>query len=294
MKEKIFTKLKQAYSSLGLGDEILQAHAESLANLGLVTDVNIDKVIEAQKSFLENLQKSNDKRVTDATAKAKQKAKEEFEEEAKKKAEEEARKQAEAEAKKKAEEEAKKKKAEEEARKKAEEEAERKRKEEMEKNDQIPDAVKKILEERDNAAKAEREKYEALIKSLTEKSQKAETDFASYVQETNEKTKKLLDGYEAMKKEAEEAKAESKKRARKDFILSKAKELQIPQYRIDEGFNIGEDMDEGAISEFLAKVSNNIKANSLPKDNHFRLDDNTKPDKEEVDAVAKSLVKNLI
>ena len=40
MKEKIFLKLKTKYSSLGLGDEILLAHAEMLAKMGFVTDDN--------------------------------------------------------------------------------------------------------------------------------------------------------------------------------------------------------------------------------------------------------------
>ena len=93
MKEKIFQKLKQEFSHLGLGDVILQAHAESLSAIGLVTDENIDTVISAQKGFLENLQKTSDKRVTDAVSKAKADAKKELEtEEAKKKAEEETKK----------------------------------------------------------------------------------------------------------------------------------------------------------------------------------------------------------
>lgn len=57
MKEKIFQKLKQEFSHLGLGDVILQAHADSLASIGLVTDENIDTVISAQKGFLENLRR---------------------------------------------------------------------------------------------------------------------------------------------------------------------------------------------------------------------------------------------
>ena len=55
MKEKIYAKLKQAYSSLGLGDEVLQAHAESLANLGFVTDENLDAVVGGQKPFILNV-----------------------------------------------------------------------------------------------------------------------------------------------------------------------------------------------------------------------------------------------
>lgn len=76
MKEKIFNALKQAYSSLGLGDEILQGHAESLEATGLVTDENLNVVVSSQKTFLSSLQSGMDKRVTDAINKAKEKKEE--------------------------------------------------------------------------------------------------------------------------------------------------------------------------------------------------------------------------
>ena len=93
MKDKIFQLLKQEYKSLGLGDEVLQAHAEMLDKMGLVTDDNIETVVASQKSFLESLQKDNDRRVTDAKKKFEeaQKAKEDAERKA---AEEEAKKNA--------------------------------------------------------------------------------------------------------------------------------------------------------------------------------------------------------
>ena len=137
MKDKIFQKLKQEYSHLGLGNGILQAHAESLASLGLVTDENIDAVVAAQKSFLTNLQKDTDSRVTEAQ--------------------------------------------------------------------------------------------------------------------------------------------------------KKAKELGIPQWRIDEGFNIADDADDTAISEHLSKVSNNIKAQSLPGNRTVFPQADAKATKADADAVAKSL-----
>ena len=49
MKAKIFAKLKQEYSSLGLGDEYLMSKADSLAATGLVTDDNIDAVVACQR-----------------------------------------------------------------------------------------------------------------------------------------------------------------------------------------------------------------------------------------------------
>ncbi len=76
MKEKIFNALKQAYSSLGLGDEILQGHAESLEATGLVTDENLNVIVSSQKTFLSSLQSGMDKRVTDAINKAKEKKEE--------------------------------------------------------------------------------------------------------------------------------------------------------------------------------------------------------------------------
>lgn len=76
MKDKIFNLLKQTYSSFGLSDDILQGQAEALANTGLVTDDNLQAVIDGQKPFLSSLQSGIDKRVTDAVNKAKAEKKE--------------------------------------------------------------------------------------------------------------------------------------------------------------------------------------------------------------------------
>lgn len=76
MKDKIFQRLKQVYPHLGLADDILEAHAEGLAQLGFVDDGNLDDVIAKQRVFLESLQKHNDRRVTDALAKARKEAEE--------------------------------------------------------------------------------------------------------------------------------------------------------------------------------------------------------------------------
>lgn len=77
MKDKIFNLLKQTYSSFGLSDDILQGQAEALANTGLVTDDNLQAVIDGQKPFLSSLQSGIDKRVTDAVNKTKAEKKEE-------------------------------------------------------------------------------------------------------------------------------------------------------------------------------------------------------------------------
>ena len=229
MKDKIFQKLKQEYSHLGLGNGILQAHAESLASLGLVTDENIDAVVAAQKSFLTNLQKDTDSRVTEAQKKAKEGAKAEYEAEVKRKAEEEEKRKA--------------------------EEAARKEKEK-----EMPEWYK-----------AEKAANEKLLKELAESN------------------KALKEGYNAMKEENDKFKTEKTKAERFNSIISKAKELGIPQWRIDEGFNIADDADDAAISEHLSKVSNNIKAQSLPGNRTVFPQADGKVTKADTDAVAKSL-----
>lgn len=290
MKDKLFSKLKQEYSSLGLGDVILLAHAENLANLGFVTDDNIDKVIASQKGFLEGLQRDTDKRVTDAQQKLRDKLKKEQEEERLKK-EEEAKKKAEEEAKRKAEEEAtKKRKAEEEAKKKAEEEAEAKRLEELRKNTDIPDWFKKDQEERAERAKKQEEAYQQMIAKIQEDSLNSANAFKDVIAKLQEQNNTLLEGYNNIKQENERAKAEAKQRQHDEFVLSEAKRLGIPQYRIDEGFTLANDAPENEITEYLSKVSTNIKANSVPLRGGYQLADD-KPTKEEIDELASMLVK---
>lgn len=295
MKEKIFARLKQAYSSLGLGDEILQAHAESLASLGLVTDANLDVVIGCQKGFLEGLQKSNDKRAAEAAKTARENAKKEFDEETKKKAEE-AKKAEEEAAKKKAEEDAKKKaeadaKAAEEAKKKAAEEEEAKRLEELKKQQEIPAWFIKAQEDAAARAKAEREEAEKRAAEQAEAAKKLQDEYLAQLKALQEQNATLTKSYETMKSDNEKAAAEAAKRQRADYILSKARELHIPQSRIDEGFVIADNADETTINEYLGKVANNIKVSQLPTDTNKQIDANDGDVKEQMAALAKQMIK---
>lgn len=248
MKEKIFQKLKQEYSHLGLGKEVLQAQADALAATGIVTDENIDIIVSSQAPFLESIQKANDQRVTDAQKKAKEDAKKEFEAKAeadKKKAEEDAKK------------------AEEEAKRKADEEALRKEQEK-----QMPEWY---IKEREANAKRIADSDDMLRK----------------LAESNELLRK---GLEAMKQENATFKLEKAALDRKNLILSKAKELGIPEYRIKEGFSIAEDADETAITDYLTEVSNNIKAFALPTNREAFPLAGKELKKEEIDSIAKTLV----
>ncbi|MFI3322059.1 MAG: hypothetical protein R3Y50_05990 [Rikenellaceae bacterium] len=71
MKAKLFKGLKQEYSNLGLSDEIIQGHADALAEAGFVTDENLATVIQGQKGVLTSLQSTIDRRVTDAMSRVK-------------------------------------------------------------------------------------------------------------------------------------------------------------------------------------------------------------------------------
>lgn len=254
MKEEIFRLLKQAYSQLGLGDAILLARAEMLDSLGFVTAENVGDIVAKQKASLESLQKANDARVTEAIKK--------HDEDSKKKAEE---------AKKKAEEEAAKKKAEDDA-KKAAEEAKKKAEDKAKETGGLSPELKTYLEEIEkrrnldfeNQMKAQRELYEKSISELT-----------NTVTSLREDSKK-----------AEQEKARAERQAK---ILNKAKELGIPQSRIDEGFVIAEDADDLAIGTYLGTVKKNIDATRLPQNNRFAFGD-SEPDKAEVEAVVKGLV----
>lgn len=276
MKDKIFQLLKQEYKSLGLGDEVLQAHAEMLDKMGLVTDDNIETVVASQKSFLESLQKDNDRRVTDAKKKFEeaQKAKEDAE----RKAAEEA--------------------------KKAAEEAEKKRLEELAKKNEMPDYLKKYFEEQaaekkasEEARSKEREEFKKLVETLTQKN----TDQAkTYNEQMEEQSKTIKELQETIQKQAEEAKAKeeaaAKAKAKADHdakILSKAKELGIPDSRINEGFTLSDDATDETIETYLSKVANNYKALQQPQFGGSYRASEGEPTKEEVDNVAASLVQSL-
>lgn len=226
MRDKIFQKLKQEYSHLGLGKEVLQAQADALAATGIVTDENIDIIVSSQKAFLESVQKANDQRATDAQRKAKEDALKEYEAQKEKE------------------------------RKAAEDEAKRK---ELEK--QMPDWYVK-----------EKQASDDMLKKLAE---------------SNELLRK---GLEAMQNENTAFKAEKAAAERKNLILSKAKELGIPEYRIKEGFSIAADADEAAITEHLTSVANNIKAFSLPSNKEAFPMSGPELKKEDLESIAKSLV----
>ena len=224
MKSKLFGKLKQAYASLGLGDEFLQAQADSLAAMGLVTEENIDSVVQSQKAFLESVQKTNDKRVTDAVKKANDTA---------------AAKAAEL----------------------------QKQLDELKKTPPPPPSTSPVGDD-----------FQAKFAA-------AQAPMLDTLKALQEQVKTLQDEKKVF--ESKQAAAE-----RQEKILAKAKELQIPQYRIDEGFNISDTATEEEIGTYLTKVAGNIKTNSLPTNSHFAMV-GTDYKKSDADALAGVLVSKL-
>ena len=250
MNKQLLEKLKQAYSHLGLAENVLQMHADSLIATGFVTAENMDEIVTKQKDFLEGLQKYNDTRVSDAVKKASEKALKDAEEKAKKEAEE--------------------------AAKKAREEALK----------NLPDSVKAAIE----SLKAENlaEKEASAAKRLAEEEERKKHD-----DETKALIAKMQEQLNGFKQENDKLKAEQVLKARKDAIVAKAKELGIPQYRIDEGFVINDDATEEQYTQYLSNIAKNIKANQLPGRVGHMMPTEKEVSKEEVENIAKSMVNNL-
>lgn len=283
MTKKILELLKQAYHSLGLGEAILQAQAEALNATGLVTDENIASIVTSQKTWLESLQKSNDKRVADALKKANVDSKAAIDAavaDALKKAEEARKAEAEAKAKAEAEKAAEEAKAKAEAEAKAKEEAERiaalqKANVSEEVQKQLAE-MRKQFEESESARKAEADAYR---KAMEEQMKKM-----------LEENKTLSTSMKAMQDEKAALEAAKLAEARQNLILAKAKELGVPQTRIEEGFAISAEMDETAITEYLTKVANNSKVMKLPTGGTAAPLANGEPDKAEISSLAASLI----
>lgn len=259
MKDILFQKLKTAYSSLGLGDGVLMPIAASLASTGLVTADNVDAVVAAQKDALESIQKSNDKRAEEASAKAKAES-----------ARDKARL--------------------DEASAKERAELERQLSELRAKIDasaapaSAPAPIAQPQPVADDKAAWFKAEQEALRKQLS-------GDFEERLKSIIEGNKALTDTVNALRAENESMKAAEAAKARAAFITSKAKELGIPEWRVQEGFGIAGDATDEAITEHLTKVSENIRAQVLPdRGVGLPMGQDGKPDPKAVEAIAARLV----
>jgi hypothetical protein len=167
----------------------------------------------------------------------------------------------------------------------------------------IPDAIKPYVEllrvvqgninhtaatsvsEKEAALKSEYEKQMSeLKKQLPGKDPKPD--------DVEAKVTELLEAKIApLKQEIETYKAREAGEKRDALIMAKAKELGIPQSRIEEGFAIAPDADEGKIVEYLAKVAKNAVAGVVETSKTGLFPPSTPLDqmKSEADAWAKTL-----
>lgn len=273
MKDKIFQSLKQAYSSLGLGDALLQAQAETLASLGFVTDENLDAVVKAQETQLKAYQAANDKRVADALTKVKEAADKD--------------------------------------KKTAETAAAAKQGELQKLIDELTEKSNRQTSELQKQAD-ELKKQQELQKQLDDLQKKAEQQTADFekrkavpsdldginkqMAEILKTNKSLAEQVQALVKENANFKAAQAAESRKNFILSKAEELGIPKWRINEGFSLAPDASEETITNTLTTVASNIRANMLPQDG-ISLPDlgggNSEAFKGQIDQIAETLVQSI-
>ena len=176
----------------------------------------------------------------------------------------------------------------EDVRKKADEEA---RKAEKKASDEA--AARKAAEDSAKAAEQAAKAAAGLppeIKAYLDEMDRRHAEDAAARKDAYDKTiKELRDSIKGLTEARRTEEAARARADRRNMILGKARELGIPQSRIDEGFVIADDADDAAIGEYLGTVKKNIDAIKLPQNSHFLMSDG-KPSTDEIGAIADSLL----
>jgi hypothetical protein len=138
---------------------------------------------------------------------------------------------------------------------------------------QIADAIKPYVEllktvqgNINHTAAASVTEREAVLKAEYEKQMAEFKKQNPNPNDLDTKLKALIDTQNTLKQELDSYKAKEASEKRNASILAKAKELGIPQYRIDEGFAIASEADDEAIGKYLASVAKNVVANKVESD----------------------------
>lgn len=106
-----------------------------------------------------------------------------------------------------------------------------------------------------------------------------------------EGNKSLTEAVEGLRRENEAMKAAEAQRAREAFIAGKARELGIPEWRMQEGFCLAPDAADAAVVEHLTNVAEHIRAQSLPAGGaRLALGEDGKPDSAQMEEIARRLV----
>jgi hypothetical protein len=149
-----------------------------------------------------------------------------------------------------------------------------------------------------DAKKTEDEaKAEAERKKAEEDAKKADKDKPEWQKEMEKRFEEFLkkdtereSAYKALKEKYDILEKKDAESARANTILSKAKELGIPEWRIKEGFAISAEADEAAINSHLTTVATNLKTANLPSNRLGHVLDDGKPSKEQISDIANSLI----
>ena len=274
MKDKIFNALKQEYARLGLGDNILLGLAEMLAGTSLVTEENLQGIVAGQKAYLEDLQKSNDKRVQEAVDKTQKEATD------------------------KADAAAKQHKA---AVEKLQKEYDDYKTAHPGKQPETPPAEDKEMPEWYKKEKAEREKQEREREQAIALREKEWQDKLDAIEKARSESEAKFKAIEDAKKVSDEklkaiedarTKAEKERAAnlRRETINGKAKEKGIPDWMIAHGFaDITDDADDAKIDEILSRYANEIQTNLLPGRNSIPAYDGKQATKADTDSMVAKL-----
>lgn len=235
METQLFTKLKTKYSHFGLGDEILKTHAKMLVASGFVTSENIDNIVDMQNDYLSGLQKLNDKRVTDALAQLKVTTDEDKAKAIEKLKEELLKAHG------------------------TEKEELLKQIEELKRKKEDPEE-KDEKDEKGNEMKAY---IDTLLGKMNETAKIKQEELNKRIEDILAISKKQSDELKALVQENETMKREKATQERNVFITDTAKKLQIPEWRINEGFVITDAMENAEIETYLGTIANNLKVAAL-------------------------------
>ena len=130
-----------------------------------------------------------------------------------------------------------------------------------------------------------------MLEEIKKSSKESNDALIAKLNETSEQNKTLSETINSMKAENDRIKAEKAASERQAKIISLAKELGIPQYRIDEGLPVTDDMDDDAIKNKLNVVATNCKSLAQSRNGGFSLGGEQKEvSEEEAKAVAALMV----
>lgn len=130
--------------------------------------------------------------------------------------------------------------------------------------------------------------FKAMIESMkTELQAEYQNNIAELLKSQKGNTEML----NSLKQENEAFKREKTIAERNGFIQSKAKELGIPKWRIEEGFVLPENADNEVIIKSLSAIANNVKTQLLPTSEKYPLGNDSKEIGVMIDSISKSLVK---